>query len=95
VFSVKFHLKTWSLLSGMTLSLALIGGCSNEEAAPEANPPATTTPETVPAPTTTTETPTTTTETPATTTTPPAEPAPAVEAPKPEPAKPEAKDEAK
>ena len=26
---MKFHLKTWSLLSGMTLSLALVGGCSH------------------------------------------------------------------
>jgi hypothetical protein len=36
---VKFQLKTWSLLSGMTLSLALAGGCS-----PEAPPDPTTPP---------------------------------------------------
>jgi hypothetical protein len=36
---VNFHLKTWSVLSGLTLSLALVAGCSSEEAAPENNPP--------------------------------------------------------
>jgi len=36
---VKFHLKTWSLLSGMTLSLALIGGCSTEAPPDPTTPP--------------------------------------------------------
>jgi hypothetical protein len=89
---VKFHFKTWSLLSGMTLSLTLIGGCSPEEPAPDAAPSATTTTESAPA--TATTPPATTTETPATTA-PPAEPAPVIEAPKPEPAKSDAKDEDK
>lgn len=78
---MKFHLKTWSLLSGMSLSLALIAGCSQEEAAPEANTPASTTTETAPAAPATPPA-----ETPAATSTTPAEPAPAVEPPKAEPA---------
>ena len=75
---MKFHLKTWSLLSGMTLSLALVGGCS-PEAAPEPTVP-TATPKDegakTPAPTATE--------------TAPATPPPAVEAPAPAPETPKA-----
>jgi hypothetical protein len=39
---VKFHLKTWSVLPGIALSLALVAGCSNEEAAPDSPPPSAT-----------------------------------------------------
>ena len=63
---MKFPYKLWTLISGMTLSLALIAGCNQEETPPDnATPPAA--PEAGPA-------------TPPAT--PPTEPAPAVEAPK-------------
>jgi hypothetical protein len=68
---VKFHLKTWSLLSGMTLSLALVGGCSSEAPPDPTNPPPAVkeeAPDAAKAPT-------------ATATEPPATPPPAVEAP--------------
>jgi outer membrane biosynthesis protein TonB len=76
---VKFHLKMWSLLSGMTLSLALIGGCNSEEAAPTDKPAETSTTEAAPATPATTPAPSPT-ETPAVTPA-PAEttPAPALE----------------
>jgi hypothetical protein len=83
---VKFHLKTWPVFSGLTLALALVAGCSNEEAAPEAtNPPVTTETKpaeaTAPAPATTPATPAPTATEPATKE---AAPPPAVEAPAPE-----------
>ena len=37
---MKFHFKTWSLLSGVTVSLALVGGCSSEPTPESAPPPA-------------------------------------------------------
>jgi len=90
---VKFHIKSWFVLSGMIFSLALmVGGCSSEEPAPVTPPEAKT--ETAPA--------TTDNATPPPPETPeskaaPAEPAPVAEPAKPEEAKPEGqtKDEAK
>jgi hypothetical protein len=88
---VKFHLKTWSLLSGMTLSLALVGGCSTEAPPDPTNPPPVVkedAPDAAKAPAATaTEAPATpppAVEAPATA------PAPATEAPKDEPKKEEA-----
>jgi hypothetical protein len=70
--SVKFSTLKWSALSGLALSLALIGGCAEEKA----------TTETPPAAGTTTPAPADATTPPAATTTPAAEPTPPVEAPK-------------
>ena len=35
---MTFFAKPWNALAGMTLSLALIGGCASEEAPSEATP---------------------------------------------------------
>jgi hypothetical protein len=80
--SVKFSTLKWSALSGLALSLALIGGCAEEKATPE-TPPATgtATPSTTPGAEATP---------PATTTPPAAESTPPAEAPKTEPAAPPA-----
>jgi hypothetical protein len=51
--AVNFQINAWPLLAGMTLSIALIGGCSPEEAPPAGNAPAastTTEPGSAPAP---------------------------------------------